>query len=176
MRTCESLYKLDQFGNMKHDTKESEESHIKLISYAAAKGFKIIRAIYKILDEEEAEKDRDRSAYFAYLGQVIKEGHEEFAGGIPGKSIAAKVNSLDYCMRGQFCEMYPQYYKIIYISLPGQKPKAKREIFSVSREHCTISSDELKIYYQWAKEEIYKAHKVFTGRNGEEWAPEYWIA
>ena len=163
-------------GEYRPSNKENEIKREQFMVYCLQKRIEYFQCEYRTVSADDRWKDDQRASYFAYMRTVIVDGHEEFSKGIPGSSMAAKIDCLDRTLRGKWCELNTEYFDEVRLSLPGEKKiRIKREIFSISREKCRLSIEQLEKYYKFAKDTLYRSHEDFTAQYGEKWSLPYWI-
>ena len=170
-----SISKIIKNGEEQYRTEKDKVDYFNFVNQNLKSCVDVL-VTYELKTKEEVLLDNARSSYFAYLRQIIIDGHESFSESIPGLHTKDKVEVLDNTLRKRYCENYPEYYEKNTFYLPGDKEKKTRlDLFSVSRD-SKLNFEQLLKYYTWAKDIVMNLHLDHTKQFGEPWTINYWLS
>jgi hypothetical protein len=112
-----------------------------------------IRETLEIIGSREIWRDDARRGHFGILRQFVENCNEGFS--IAGDTKDAKVSALHYTMKAQYCIIHPDALVVNIDAISGER---KSDVFSVSREYCTLEDDTLEDFYTWTKFFINEVH------------------
>jgi len=120
----------------------------------------IIRERLEIIGDREIWRDTERDHHFGFLRDFIFAAHESFSGGIMGSNDDEKISAVHYTLKAEYCVLHPecniQRFNIL-------KKIYETEVFSVSRDNCTLTDDQLADFYGWARTALQAVHVAKYG-------------